>query len=283
MRIVVVGEVAVDQYLQQKRTFVGGIGLNFALYAKRNGVEEVAMISCVGTDVAGSWVLETLADEGIDTSQMAILPGETASCAIVVTAGGERSFPAGGYHSNVLRHLRLSAPIQRFIGTYEIAVTQFADDYPADLAAQFLQLPRRVKRVVDFGNWAAGRQRPLALATLDALDLAFFSGDATTVAFLEPLARETNCLIVVTLGAAGSVALTAPHPHRQSAIAVDKLVDSTGCGDAFQAAFTVSYFRDGDVAAALGRGAEQAAQVLQHFGSFRQESRTGKSHDLTQQ
>lgn len=273
MRIAVIGEVAVDHYLQQHFTFVGGIGLNFALYAKRSGAEAVAMVSCVGDDPAGTWVLETLTQEGIDTSQVAMLPGKTASCAIVVTTDGERSFPAGGYHSNVLCHLRLSAPIQRFIGTYEIAVTQFADDYPAELAAQFLQLPRRVKRVVDFGNWGAGRQRPLAPATLDALDLAFFSGDETTVEWLKPVARQTDCLLVVTLGAAGSVALTAPHPHWQPALPVDRLVDSTGCGDAFQAAFTTSYFRDGDIAAALERGAQQAAQVLQHFGSFRQESR----------
>ncbi|MCB0080515.1 MAG: hypothetical protein KDE47_06280, partial [Caldilineaceae bacterium] len=81
------------------------------------------------------------------------------------------------------------------------------------------------------------------------------------------------CLLVVTLGTGGSVALTAPDHIVQPALAVAKPVDSTGCGDAFQAAFTTSYFRDGDVAAALARGAGQAAQVLQHFGAVRQEPR----------
>ncbi len=282
MSIAVIGEVAIDHYLKQNFTFVGGIGLNFALYAKRNGADEVAMVSCVGDDLPGRWVLETLAEEDIDTSQIAILAGQTTSCAIEVTATGERFFPAGGYHENVLSQLQITAPIQQFIAGYKIVATQYQGASSDALLAQFLQLPRQVKRVVDFGDWATGQPKPLAPATLDALDLAFFSGDEATVEFLEPLARQTNCLIVVTLGAGGSVALTAPHPHWQPAIPVDKLVDSTGCGDAFQAAFAVRYFRDGDIAAALAHGAQQAAQVLQHFGSFRQGSRAGKPHDLAQ-
>lgn len=274
MRIAVIGEVAIDRYLKQNCTFVGGIGLNFALYAKRSGADEVAMVSCIGDDLPGTWVLETLAKEDIDGSQIAILAGQTTSCDIEVTATGERFFPAGGYHENVLSQLRITEPIQRFISSYEIVATQYQGASSDALLAQFLQLPRQVKRVVDFGDWATGQPKPLARVTLDALDLAFCSGDEATVEFLKPLARQANCLIVVTLGADGSIALTTPQPQWQPAIPVDKLVDSTGCGDAFQAAFTVSYFRDGDIAAALTRGAQQAAQVLQHFGSFRQESRT---------
>lgn len=271
MRIVVIGEAAIDRYVRQGCLFVGGIGLNFAVHAKQRGAEAVAMVSCVGDEPLGRWVVATLAEQGINTEHVALLPGQTASCEIEVNAAGERFFPAGGYHLNVLRHLQLTPEIAKFVGTYEIAVTQFAEDYPASLATQFLQLPRHVKRVVDFGDWAAGRQQPLPLATLDAIDLAFFSGDETTIALLTPYAAQTSCLIVVTLGAAGSVALTAPHPQFQPAIVIDKIVDSTGCGDAFQAAFTTSYFGDGDVAAALLQGAERAAQVLQHFGAFPQE------------
>lgn len=273
MRVVVIGEAAIDRYLEQNQLLVGGIGLNFAVHAKQCGAETVAMVSCVGDEALGHWLVETLAQQGIDTTQIAMLPGQTASCAIVVAADGERFFPAGGYHLNVLRHLQLTPPIQQFVGTYDIAVTQFAEDYPPILATQFLALPQSVKRVVDFGDWAAGRQQALDPATLEALDLAFFSGDESTIEFLQPYAARTSCLIVVTLGAAGSVALSTPQPQHQPAIVVNNVVDSTGCGDAFQAAFAVSYFRDGDVAAALLRGAERAAAVVQHLGAFRQEPR----------
>lgn len=273
MRIAVIGEVAIDRYLNQNQLFVGGIGLNFALYAKQSGAEHVSMIGCVGDEELGAWALATLARAGIDTSQVAVLAGKTTTCDIVVTAAAERIFPPGGYHSNVLDQLQLTATAQQFIGTHAIAATQWQGTESDTLLAQFLQLPRQVKRVVDFGDWTAGRQQRSLPAPLDRLDLAFFSGDHTTVAWLEPLARQTSCLLVVTLGAGGSIALTALKPHFQPAVVVDQVVDSTGCGDAFQAAFTISYFRDGDIPTALARGAAQAAQVLQHFGSFRQEPR----------
>ncbi len=272
MRIVVIGEVAIDRYVKQNLLFVGGIGLNFAVYAKQSGAEQVAMVGCVGDEALGAWVLATLATTGIDTSHVAVLAGKTTTCEIVVTEAAERFFPPGGYHSNVLDQLQLTATAQQFISSYAIAATQWQGAGSDALLAQFLQLPRQVKRVVDFGDWRAGGALPL-LTTLDALDLAFFSGDQTTFEFLAPLARQTPCLIVVTLGAGGSVALTAPQPHYQPALGVDQVVDSTGCGDAFQAAFTTSYFRDGDIPCALKRGAQQAAQVLQHFGAFRQEPR----------
>lgn len=272
MRIAVIGEVAIDRYLQQQQLFVGGIGLNFAVYAKRNGAEHVAMVGCVGDEALGRWVLDTLAAEGIDTSHVTTLAGKSTTCDIVVTATAERIFPAGGYHSNVLAQLQITPATQQFISTHDIAVTQWQGGDSNALLRQFLQLPRQVKRVVDFGDWSAGRLRSLP-APLDMLDLAFFSGDQTTVELLAPLARETACLIVVTLGAGGSVALCGSALHVQPAMAVDQVVDSTGCGDAFQAAFTTSYFRNGDIRAALARGAEQAAEVLQHFGSFRQEPR----------
>jgi fructoselysine 6-kinase len=273
MRIAVIGEAAVDRYLQQQCLYVGGIGLNFAVYAKRSGAEQVSMISCVGDEGLGDWVLTTLATAGIDTSHVAILPGKTTTCDIVVTAAAERIFPPGGYQSNVLDQLEISTAAHAFIGTHDIAVTQWQGTDSDELLAQFLQLPRRVKRVVDFGDWTAGRRQHVP-APLDALDLAFFSGDQATVDLLQPLARQTSCLIVVTLGAGGSVALTSPQPQVQPALAVEQVVDSTGCGDAFQAAFTVNYFQDGNVATALAQGAQQAAQVLQHLGAFRQEPRT---------
>ena len=127
---------------------------------------------------------------------------------------------------------------------------------------QLLQLPTNtVRRVLDFGDWSAGRQKSLSPATLNALDLAFFSGDEETVKRLEPLAAHSECQIVVTLGAGGSLAFTASEPVFQPALEVGNLVDTTGCGDAFQAAFSLSYFQNGHISAALRRGAEQAAQM----------------------
>ena len=95
MKIVSVGESMIDHYPDLGHSFVGGISLNMAVNAKRCGADAVSLVSCVGTDDSGQRVFEKLAQEGIDASHVAVLPGETARIDIQVLAQGERLFPPG--------------------------------------------------------------------------------------------------------------------------------------------------------------------------------------------
>ena len=103
---------------------------------------------------------------------------------------------------------------------------------------------------------------------MERLTIAFISGDHELVERLRQLSPATNCLIVVTLGAEGSVALVKGEPLYQPSLRVADVVDSTGCGDAFQAAFTVSDWNHGDVRRASQCGAQQATSVLRHYGAI---------------
>ncbi len=279
MKVVSVGEITIDCYLRPGGSipatsaypafYVGGISLNFAVHARRSGAEVVSLVSCTGDDPAGARVLAALAREGVDSSRVAVLPGRTAEIDIIVGDDGERTFPPGGYRPNVLRHLRVTDDIRQFVSRHDIAATYLGDDTPTDVLNALLPLRQAgVKLVVDFGSWSGGRRSLAHFPVFDGVDLAFVSGDEGTVQELAEHAAAFTGLIVVTLGAAGSVALTPDGPVVQAAIPVEHPVDATGCGDAFQAAFTVSYYRDGDVARALERGARQAARVLGHLGAF---------------
>mgnify|MGYP001220671984 FL=1 len=76
------------------------------------------------------------------------------------------------------------------------------------------------------------------------------------------------------MGANGSFAITKHKLYFQPAIKVSKMIDTNGCGDGFQAAFTNYYFRKKDISEALFQGANQAAKVLQHYGAFSQVPRS---------
>jgi sugar/nucleoside kinase (ribokinase family) len=271
MKIVSVGEITIDRYWRQNLSFVGGISLNFAVNAKRSGAETVSLVSCIGNGPEGAWVLDTLARERVDSSHIAILEGKTAECAVEVYDDAERVFPIGGYKANVLSRLHLTDDIKSFISQHDILVTLYDGNKPESLTMQLLQLSiNHGKRVVDFGDWTNGNLKEFTREALNKIDLAFITGDEATIKDLLPIAESVECLIVITLGAAGSVALTAGGVVTQSAIRIDNPVDSNGCGDAFQAAFTVNYLRDGNIAAALHQGAIQAARVLKHYGAFSQ-------------
>ena len=265
MRLVSVGEITLDNYLAQKEIYIGGISLNFAVHAKRSGVDDVALISRVGRD-DGQVILEKLQEEKINATYVQILEGKTASIDIQVLDNAERVFPEGSYQENVLADFVLSNEECDFIKKQDVVVTYF-DARQGSHYEQLAELELTCKRVVDFGDWARRKtQLDLLVNELEHLDLAFISGTEETIEALLPYSEK--CLIVVTLGAKGSVVLTKPSVLYQEARAVSKLVDTTGCGDAFQAAFSVCYFQTQDVQQALERGAIQAAKVLQNYGAL---------------
>ncbi len=270
MKIVSVGEITIDHYLGLNRSFVGGISLNFAVNAKRCGADVVSLVSSVGADEGGRRVLEKLEREGINASHVAILPGETARIDIQVMAHGERVFPAGGFHRNVLDDLRLSDNDLAFIRHHDILAFLYDYSQPDSLGNRVMvKLDFDGKRVADFGDWADyGGDYDGLFSALETLDVAFISGGQVAVEAFLPVSRCCKGIIVVTLGAEGSAALVDGAPLFQPAQSVAALIDSTGCGDAFQAAFTVTYFRTNSVERALYQGAAQAATVLQHYGAI---------------
>jgi fructoselysine 6-kinase len=198
-------------------------------------------------------------------------PGATARQDILLAPGGERIFPPGGYTLGVLDGFRLDDAAAEFVSGHDvIACALFTQLEP--LFAQVLALPSEARRVADFLDLSDyGCDPGIVERYAEQLTIAFVSGDRALAERLRPLARATRCQIVVTLGAEGSLALVRGEPLYQPAAPVSHVVDTTGCGDAFQAAFTVAYLRTGDTARALRAGAEQAALVTQHLGAFEQE------------
>jgi fructoselysine 6-kinase len=270
MKIAVIGEITIDHYPQQNRSFVGGISLNFAVQAKRCGAEQVSLISRVGSDEAGQHVLARLRREKVNASFVAVVPGKTAEITIHLTPDLERIFPPGSFHRHVLADFHLTPDELTFSQQQDVVVTLFDNSQPGLFFEQLLTMPKLTGwRVADFGDWADyARDYKLLLAHLKVFDVAFISGDEAAVEALQPISQMMAGAIVVTLGAKGSVGLVNGRSCHQLAIAVNHPLDPTGCGDAFQAAFVVNYWQTGDIEVALQQGAEQAAIVLQHYGAI---------------
>ena len=270
MKLVSVGETSADYYPGIDKTLVGGISLNFAVQAKRCGADEVSLVSAVGQDEVGQAILNRLEQEQINASHISVLPGKTAHCEIVVLENGERYFPPNSYHQQVLADYEPSAADLAFVQQHDVVVSRFDISYTkAAFNRVMLDLPIDGKKVADFGDWFDYDGRHLEIFPyLDQVDLAFISGDDTTIEAFSPVSQTCRAQIVVTLGARGSVALLDGKLIKQPAVAVPKIVDTTGCGDAFQAGYTVAYFQEQGIKTSLAAGAKNAAQVLQHYGAI---------------
>ena len=264
------GECTIDRYPALGAERVGGISLNFAVNARRAGAERVSLVSATGTDAGAAAIRHKLAAEGIDASYLHVISGPTASQAIALATGGERVFPVGGYAPGVLVDLHLSASDHALLRSADVvAVPVFRE---LSQLADAVMHARGISgmRVADLLDGAdLGPELGGIESMLGVFELLFVSGNATTVERLLPFSRDTKSLIIVTHGAAGSSALVKGERIACPAdpIPVDECVDTTGCGDAFQAAFTVDYVRHRDVGAALRAGARRAAVVIRHLGA----------------
>ena len=270
MKLVSIGEATADYYPATNHTLVGGISLNYAVHVKRCGADQVAFVSRVGDDANGELIRRRLEQEQVDTSHLAERRGKSAVCTIELRANGDRYFPPGGYHANVLTGFKLNSAELTFIQQHDIAASHYSIAFSQIAFNQVMRdLNFDGKRVADFGDWADYKgQHPQIFPYLDLVDLAFISGDEETIAAFRPIASQTKAQLVITLAEQGSVALCDGNIITQPATPVEKIVDTTGCGDAFQAAFTVAYFRTGDVQVALAAGANHAAKTLQHVGAI---------------
>jgi fructoselysine 6-kinase len=267
LRIVSIGECTIDHYLDSQKQYIGGISLNFAVHCKRSGAEDVSLITRIGTNDENK-ISQKLAAEKIDSSHVKTLNASTARQNITLTATGERIFPEGGYDTGVLENFQLSDAEIQFVQSHNLLASPMFQQLEP-LFRQVMSFPFDGWRVADFLNLADYKMDfGIVEEFTEKLTIAFISGDYDLVEKIRPLSRSTNCLIVITLGAKGSAALVKGEPVFQPSFTVTEIVDSTGCGDAFQAAFTVSYWREKDVKRALEAGARQAATVLQHYGAI---------------
>jgi sugar/nucleoside kinase (ribokinase family) len=164
----------------------------------------------------------------------------------------------------------LSAADLSFVREHDILISRYDQAYSNKYFVQLMSDPLfRGRRAADFGNWADyGDAYRQIVPYFQALDLAFISGNQQTIDLLGPLATAHELLLVVTMGQDGCIAVPADGPpHHQPAFQVENVVDTTGAGDAFQAAFVVAYQHTGQIPAALLAGVKNAARAVQHFGA----------------
>lgn len=265
LRIAAVGEITEDVYLPDGPALLGGISVNFARAAIASGAE-AAVFAAVGDDERGARVMRALTATGIDTSCVVVCEGPTATQRVRIGEGGERVL--SGYDAGVVARYRLSdgdlASLARYDAIALVAAPETDSTFRACLGVAGPRL------VADFSKDAGlgDPDRPDAWIApfVDRLDVAFVGGEARFRPILERVARQTRTTVVLTAGADGAWAFAGERALHQPALAT-AVVDTTGCGDAFQGAFTVAWLTGAPVDVALARGAESAARIASRVGA----------------
>lgn len=262
MRLAAVGDVGVDVYENLGAIHVGGISINVALSASELGVDDVFLYSALGDDY-GDFVQHAIATTPVHFRGRR-LAGKCSTQHLVVHPDGNREFT--GYYPNVLGEWRLTPEELAELATMDVICAPVSDGlYP--VAEQVIPLETGALKAIDFsedGEWWGPEYFE---RFVPFLGIAFFGVKTGVPPSVPELARRyPEKVFVVTEGPLGSTAFHGECVARQPARPTT-VVDTCGCGDAFQAGFIVEWLGSRDLARALEAGTAQAGNHMQHYGS----------------
>ena len=263
MRIVTMTVLCVDFYKQQKIVNMGGNSLNFATQCRNDGYVNVSIIGAVGNDQYGKQIVDYLEQRNIEHSRVYSKAGRTASNTILITEKGERYFPPNAWDGGVYQNFALSDEDWSFALSHDMVAIP-GNNY------NFLECTTRTTArnllTVDFLDL---RDYELMEKTMPSIDLSFISGDDDVIRFAEKQSRKIDGILTVTLGEEGSISFQGHRSIRQKAIPVRNVKDTTGCGDAYQAAFSTTFFETKSIERSLEAGSIAASKILVHLGAVK--------------
>lgn len=250
---------AMDYFPQQNRYFAGGNSLNQTIRFRHLGLDS-SFIGALGTDNAGERIVNLLEKASVDISHMYRIEGMTACNEIINDECGERYGIDGAWQNGVYSGFVLNDSDWSYISDFDIWATH------AD-GINYHEALRRKKDnnflVVDFLHFD---DNVLFIDGIDKIDIAYFGGKMDQVDDLLKLSKKYKGIIVLTLGADGSIAIQNGITYRQKALPIGKVVDTTGCGDAFQAGFSATYYSTKDIQRSLLIGSELGKKAALYYG-----------------
>ena len=239
---------------------------------------DVAMLGCVGDDGNGAMLVKSLENAGVDVSQVRAMEGvSTGSAMIAVDDAGENCIIVSPGANGRLSADDVNAATDFFASADSSSVLTLCLEVSLDAvkAAARNAGKRGAKVVLNISPYMK-----VGADLLDLVDILLVNNhelaDLTGQAEFDPLGDWTSVIeatnaalgasgprtVVVTLGAQGAriIDLDAGTASEQIPSPKVKPVDTTGCGDAFLAAFS---FR-----IAAGDDLEQAAAFAVRVGAY---------------
>jgi ribokinase len=242
----------------------GGKASNQAIAIRRLGIA-AELLTIIGPDDHGRQLLELWADEGVATDSVVVGRAHTMIGSILVDRSGENRIVVAPGALDELTEDVLAA----FSSRIEQASALLASlEVPTSTVVAALAQARACGVPTVLNPAPAASLRPTDWSAVDhvtpnrteAAALTMLDVDAPVAVLADGLRRIYAGVIVITLGSDGVFVDDRTRREHVPAVLVAEVIDSTGAGDAFSAAYT----------AALVEGAEpiDAARFATYAGAF---------------
>jgi fructoselysine 6-kinase len=247
MKVIGFGDNIVDRFLDRKVIYPGGNCVNFAVLARRSGLD-AAYVGVFGSDVLGGFVRSALVEEGVDISRCVTREGPNGVTEIEVVDGDRVFLGWNNGGVTISQPFELQPEHLAYLATADLVHSSV---YSASESQ--LSLVRSTGTLVsfDYSSEPDRRTDDYLERTAPYVDLALLSlGGRTRQSVEHELRRVVAAgatLAVGTRGADGAVLFDGNEFLTQGAEPVDprRFADTMGCGDAFLTGMVVSLLKAG--------------------------------------
>ena len=250
----------------------GGKGANQAVMAARLGAR-VAIVGALGDDVYADMTFDNLANQGVDATHVARMPGSSGVAPIWVEPDGtNRIIVVPG--ANDLVDPEAAAEAIRSMGRVDAVIGQL--EIPQRVTAAAFRAARELGAVTVLNPAPAAPLDADLLSTSDWLipnesELTILVGrqraDSADDATMSAYARGLAARLVVTLGSKGAAIVRLEGSVERVPAVPVQAVDTTGAGDAFVGAFAFGIAAGLDERRAVRLGIECASDSVTRPGT----------------
>lgn len=256
--------LCVDLFPESGEIRPGGEALNLAAVAENYPYMDISIIGAVGNDKYAKSILDSIKSKRIDTSYIhKDNDNPTATHKIYLTAKGDRYFKSDSWDGGAYEKFKLDEKDKNKIVESDIVFITYSSPNFFDVLK--LRKKNNFKLAVDFN---IERDFKSLEPILPFIDFFLISGEEKILETFKDLSLKYSGVFNVTLAENGSVTFKGGKEYRVLAKKVDKVIDTTGCGDSYHAGFLCSYLKDSDITKAMNEGSKTASETLSHIGGF---------------
>jgi sugar/nucleoside kinase (ribokinase family) len=265
--------------MRSAREISGGSAANSMAGAAALGLR-VGFVGQVADDQLGEIFAHDMRALGVQFDTPPLKAGlPTGRCLILVTPDAQRTMNTCPGASHQLTPKALNETLIRSASITFLEGYLWGPERPRHAMLRAAQIAHQAERTVAFtlseSLCIPGRKEGV-MGMIDAGLVDILFGNEDEVRQLTGCGSLDDCLaalapkvetLVVTRGAAGSVAVANGSRAEIGAIPVDTIVDTTGAGDLFAAGFLAARCRGHGLERCLRWGGVAAAEIISHFGA----------------
>lgn len=255
---------------------IGGGGCNVAVGVAKHGLK-TAVFARIGNNNFKQVILEKLQQKNVSSEFCQFEENYNIISSILLTDSGERTIISYDTPGHLVKKFFLHDELKKAKNIYISSLTNVSLEDKIEIITYL-----KGDQTLTFVNLSITdcKREPEALYRIfDSLDVLIINAHEYSELIKKPyndinlksleitLPYLKNRILIITDAEKGSYGYYKNEKYFQGVVEAKKIVDTTGCGDAYTAGFIAEYLKTKNVKSSMESGAKYAAEKLSRIGA----------------